>query len=823
VKRFILFALLLFVGTDVLAQGSAPSPSQLWKRNGPDTLVSFTSNRADSIRFWDSLTYWVWDANGGNGKFMFRDTTRFGRHIYGSSGAFTGHLQTASGLVIGLDTVTTWLGAGIFINGGELSAYLGNKIDDTTKILRWLLRGSYINPTTNIIARHFYKGRGVLGNDTLEYNAITLIDSELVTLYYAATHLGGKLLPASDPTNGTWPIYNTTTGTWQYGSTSGGGGGTMTVDTTYGGTNNPFLPTGIQFRSGRYVAFSKSSVGDTIIPDLFHATPLNYGSNAAGTQWYPDTLYTVVGTDTFFMVSNNGTTTTLDARGENNAFRINKPTTIAGDLVIASNGNILSTNTLAVDVSATGGLNINTANGKVINFGLSPTTSTQSFYIIGDTLSGVLPVSGNVSTIKNITYWGSNNGTFDSLLRVNADSLELRKAMILRSNVLTFFSQARQIARKWTRVEGSFTTTDSTAGTIRIVGDPGLGQIDSMRQVGQWYSAFKPFDSLSRLSIAGASGGTLVNFTRATGGSSYTVQWPNAGPSGRKFFGYEGGVYGFFADSNSGSGGNTNVKWDTCKVCALATGKDASDSAFLFGKTQRIASIRQTAAGVTTFDAGQNTTAKFGPTGIAVLDSVLRAPTNIYFGTSVDSTIRLYKELVDSVKNAKGRFRVHYVYVPAGGVYGRPKAPSTSDSVYLMEGRWMDSASGVLWTWTDSSLKGTDTDYAYQDIMFPDTMNVDSITYIWIAGAADSTGGMIDTIKVYKRYSTGSGLIDSVIVTNAARKVGTTATRAVFAVNGASGVNVARGEIWTIKFRNKFPTANGKVRVFGLAARGLVR
>lgn len=821
-KQFLLFIAVFLLAVSVFGQGS-PTIIPPFEQKAGDTLVATTAARTDSIRFFDSLLYWVLDASGGNTKFKFRDTVRFDKHVVGASTAsFNGFVQSASGLVIGIDTVTTWFGDGLYINGGELTSYLGAKIDDTTKLLRWLIRGSYIRPTTNIVARGFFKGTNNLGNDTTSYNSglAALIDSELVTLNHVSTHFAGFALPVSNPTDGTWPIFNSTTQTWQYGSTSGGGASSMRIDTTYGGTDNPFLPTGIQFRSGRYVAFTKSSTGDTLIPDLFHATPLNYASNAAGTQWYPDTLYTVVGTDTFFMAYNSGTTTILDARGENNAFRINKPTTITGNLTISSNGNILSSNTLTFDVSATGGLNINTATGNLINFGLSPASSGPSFYILGDTLSGVLPIAGNASVLKNISYFMSNNGTFDSLLRINVDTLELRRSVVLRANSVTFFSNVRQIARKFTRNEISFTTTDSTAGTLRLVADPGLVQIDSARQVGPWYSAFKSFDSLSRLSIAGASGGALVNFARASGGSSYTVTWPNAGPSGRKFFGYEGGSYGFFADSNSGSGGGGVVKWDTCKACALATGANASDSAFLFGKTQRIASIRQTAAGVTTYDAGQNTTARFGPTGTAVFDSVGRFPASVYFGASNDTSIRLYKELVDSIKNARGRFRYPTIYVPAdAAVYGRPKAPGSSDSVYLMEGRFMDTANGVLWTWTDSSLKGTDTDYAYQQIVFPDTMRIDSISYIGIT----ATSAICDSISVRRRWSRAGGIVDQLVLASSRNETNTSATRQVFAINGSTGVEVGRGEIWVVRFRNKFPSANGVVRVFGLAAQGLVR
>ena len=812
-RKWITLVLLLLVGAEVFAQGSAPSPPQVWRRVNDSIYTRIGTT--DTLRI--SSTGGSARIRTKSGKIIFPDTVSFGGNLiwYGSDA----DRYMIFNSTLAPESIQTFLGSGLEIVNHALTNSLGTDID-STEARRWQLGGTNINPLSSFTGRHWYKGIGSLVVDT----AFTESDSELVTFGYASSYLAGIPITNSSPADGKWPIYNQASNTWQFGSVSGGGGGSMTVDTTYNTSGSQYNPSGIQHRSGQFVAYSKASGGDTVVVDLFHGASLRYGSNAGGTQWYPDTLY-VVGTtttDTFFMVYNNSTTTILDARGENNAIRINKPTTISGNLSIGNSGDILSANQMDIDVSASGGLSINVLNGQTTNIGLSPSSNGPSFYISGDTLSGVLPAAGNTSVLKNISYIYGNNMLIDSAIKVVADTASIRKVIKMRSDSIRFLSSGGQVAKKIKRDEIQLTTTDSAAGILRIVADPGLVQIDSVRFVGAMYSANKPLDSLSRISIRGSAAGKTA-IDRATGGSDYTITLPNAAPSGRKVFGYESGSYGWIPDSNSGSGGNGNVKWDTCGGCALQTGADKSDSAYLFGKTQRIARIRQTASGVTQIDAGDNTTLRVGPTGIAVFDSVARFPTNAYFGNSIDTTIRLYKELVDSVKNARGRFRVHTATIRASMAYGRPKAPGSSDSVFLTGPHFMDTSSGVLWTWTDSTCVGTDTDYVYQEFIFPDTMRVDSIAYVWITGAADTTLGVLDTIKVYKRYSMGSGLLDSLIVTNAARKFGTTATRAVFAVNGSTGVGVGTGETWVIKFRNKLVSDNAKVRVFGVAAKGVVR
>jgi hypothetical protein len=248
-------------------------------------------------------------------------------------------------------------------------------------------------------------------------------------------------------------------------------------------------------------------------------------------------------------------------------------------------------------------------------------------------------------------------------------------------------------------------------------------------------------------------------------------------------------------------------------------------------------------------DAGGNTILELGiNTGTTTVDSSLLVYGGIDFGSggtagAYDTTSRLdsavvrtFKQVVndsikgnkgrwsiiDSLKNSQGRF-AQTTFVPAINTYGRPT--TNTDSLYLTTGHWMDSATGQAWDWTDSTHVAAKTDYVYQDIVFPDSMLVDSLSFVYMTGAADSTLGFIDTIKIYKKWTPALATViaDTLKATLAHRAFSTTALHAYLAVNGATGLAVQGGEIWTVKFRNRFALINSKVRVMGLCAKGRLR
>lgn len=161
-------------------------------------------------------------------------------------------------------------------------------------------------------------------------------------------------------------------------------------------------------------------------------------------------------------------------------------------------------------------------------------------------------------------------------------------------------------------------------------------------------------------------------------------------------------------------------------------------------------------------------------------------------------------------------FKPRYREVVAQRIHFRRGAPA--DSLYASLGVYPDSSTGIVWDVIDSSKTANKVDFIYFSIIFPDTMNVDSIHFEYITSGIDSTGAMVDSVRVYKEFSPTSGAIDSSMYNVGVKKTGNSRTPTGF---GFTAKGVQPGERWTIRFRNKFTAANSCVKIAQVTAGGI--
>jgi hypothetical protein len=161
-------------------------------------------------------------------------------------------------------------------------------------------------------------------------------------------------------------------------------------------------------------------------------------------------------------------------------------------------------------------------------------------------------------------------------------------------------------------------------------------------------------------------------------------------------------------------------------------------------------------------------------------------------------------------------FKPRYREVEASHIYYRRGAPV--DSIYASLPVFIDSSTGVVWDVVDSTKLASKFDFIYFSIDFADTMSVDSLHYQYVTSGADSTGAMIDTIQIHKKFSPASGIVDTTISNVGVKKTGNTAISTGFLIT-ARGVQP--GERWTIRFRNKLAAANSFVRIAHVRAGGV--
>lgn len=847
-KKWIGIAMSLLVGASVFGQGSAPAPAQLWRyKTNKDTLV-LRLNSGDTLKVYDTAGYTILRTRGANVWMRVPDSVRMKYLLVdGQARVNSGYFTAVQGIIIGdplniADTINTLggtqsgLGSGISILNGQLTANLGDTIDDTTEVKRFMLNGRYLNPSSDFIFTHIYKrpGGNFAGDTTLlnNGNAALIPDSEYVTQGYVDNHINSKLFGNDPVTTGHVPVYDATNNRvyWQAQSGGGGGGVGIRIDSTSGGTDTAsWIPSTLFLRPDSQVTFSKGAAADTLILGL-NGRIFKQSSTATTGR---DTLHLEgsTATDHFLTVTNSGTTTIISASGGNDALRFGKPTTIDGNLTLstASSYGIYNPTTIIgnlndggamLSIADTSGIDLGGSGGPV-TFGGAP-----SWEIRADTIKKRTNTGGLIRGI---------NTKIDSMLSVDVDTVRVDVGTRMYHDTTKWFSDPtsgnQQVVRQWRRDTSNAVTIDTTPGILRLVADPGYTWIDTLRV--NKYMVVKDTAGNKRtldsalavgadtiraqvgVAIKGATSGAVTFKSRAVAGSTvYT--FPPDSTNGLVLSTNGAGTLSWV--TGGGGSGNGSANFDT------ASNANGSDTGTLIGSSgASIFKVKQVGVNRTALTAGANTTLELGlNSGVPVVDSSLRITNGLDFGGGFDTTARLDSITVATLRRMRDAVR----FYPAQGVYGRPKAPNGSspliDSVYLTAPHWMDSASGVLWAWTDSSLKGTDTDYVYQTITFGDSALIDSLHFLYITG----TSAVLDTIKIYKQLSGTGGtwtISDTLKATIGVAGTSTSRARVVAAVNGATGWAVSRGEIWTIKFRNKFPSANGVVRVFGLAARGRVR
>ena len=808
-KRFIVFALLLFGCVEVMAQGSAPSPPQLWRRKGTSDTAYMVTNTGDTLLIHKVGSNIKIDLRGNTQSMSIIDSLTLsllgvtqnvtvGDELTVGNGS-SGTLTINNGLA--QQSVYSFTGDGLQIVNGYLSAALGSTVEGS-EITNQTIKKVDIDTTIAMVYASILLGTSASS------------DSAVKSKYYVDHYLAGYPIVGT-PSASQGLFYDAGLASFTYASGgSGSGGDDVRIDQTL--DNSDYVVGSTTYTGGFWDVSTFTMRGDTGL------NIIKSGSHPGDTAIFrPDwariqrndgtqsirTFRTTTG-DTLLVMQDSSTYTKMTT-SNTSGWKWEGATHILGHLYFSGLGKRIDSvagirgyrNYLTVDSDSTLYLNAGRVGGPTnvpVVIG-----SSSNWTLWADTLKGTGPTS-------QIMLIG--RADIDT---VNALRGKMRDGQY---GIIT----STDTALLYTRDTTNDTTTVRAVGKLKFTADSGLTEMDSLVMHGR----LRMYDGTNKLRVDSASQvladslktlpGGFLKFQGATSGiasikaspttTSHTVIWPKA----------LSGVANSVLVDTTGAG---DLKWSTS---GAGNGNGSAD--FDSSTAGLDSNVLKGSGGTVLLDIHKSATPNVvigkGPTmtsliiggnnsGLAAIDTSALIYNSLYFGNAVNKQSK-----IDSTFVYKQLKEKRY-YFNATDIYWSPEKYNTADKMFL------------TWNSCDSSSSWPDNAYKSELFALADsvgdshrplnlTWNASErdtlLSFYWkyMSDSAAGTGGADTSNIMYPNYAflyVNQTRVDSVFIGK------TYASKTVDSINFADR-QIAAGDVVTIMlwFETQVTSAVKRVR-----------
>lgn len=730
-RKWIALVLLLLVGAEVFAQGSAPSPPQLWRRKGTADTSFVVIKTGDTVMVYDTAQYTKIQLRGSNTAWLLPDTIKTATLVATNKIYSTSLLEIrGSGFIIntfaeGPDTIWSLLGNGHEIVNGYLTVTLGASIEGS-EITNQTIGKVDIDTTAAMVYASMYFGTSASS------------DSAAKSKYYIDHTLAGYPIVGT-PAASQGLFYDAGLASFTYAAGGSGGGDNTRIDqtldtssytvgsTTYPGGFWDVSTFTMRGDTGLNIVKSGAHPGDTAIfrPDWTRiqrndsTLSIRVFKNAAG-----ENMMTMEDSSSFTKIST----------GNNSGFKFN------GDVNIHGNQRFFGSNREIDSLYAIKG---------------APNSSYMDIFDAdGVAIQGLgsnLPV-----TIGSSTNWTiradtirASNGQILGIKYASIDTLYAHRELMRAGQfgILT----STDTALLYTRDSANDTTTVRAVGKLKFTADAGLTEMDSVALHGR----LRMYDGTNKSRIDSASGisadtlktlpGGFLTLQGATSGrvrmksaattTSYDLTWPNAqgaagtvpqndGSGGLTWSASAGGGNGSADfDSTAGGGLDSNILKGSSGTILLDIHKSATPNVVI-GKGATMTSL---------IIGGNNS-------GVTAVDTAALIYNNLYFGNQLNKQSK-----IDSTFVYEQLKKLRY-YFKATDLYWAPEKANAADKRFLT---WnlCDTAA----TWPNNSHLA----YLY-DLVDSTGDSKRPLNHTMFAGERDSLFSMVWNYRTDSAAFTGS-------------------------------------------------------------------
>lgn len=484
-RKWIAFVLLLLVGAEVFAQGSAPSPPQIWRRKGTSDTSYIVTNTGDSIFLRRSGTNILLDLRGTHTDLLINDSVTLASLGVTGTATVVNELMVGDGSTgtltinnaLAQQSIYSFTGDGMSIVNGYLTNVLGQTIEGS-EVTNQTLTKSDIDTTATFPFGALY------------HVTTATSDSAYQSKYYIDHNLFGYSVTGT-PTGGQVPVYNSGSGQWSFGSGGGGSGDDIAFDmtlgsgdytlgaTTYTGGYINTSTVWIRGDTGLNILKSGQHPGDTMLftPD-WARIQRNDGTQSIRTfrTTSGDTLLVMQDSSSFTKMTtsnNSGWKFEAPVHIDNNLTFDNSARSIVGPFLIQGQDDALP---LAIGDSTSLGLQTSYTNKPVV------IGSSSNYIFHADSL------------------YGTGNGLLSGLKRTITDTVVPLR--IRQEAGSTFIVTSADTTLKIVRDTANDTTTLTSVGKLKLTADAGLTEMDSVALHGR----LRMYDGTNKSRIDSASG-----------------------------------------------------------------------------------------------------------------------------------------------------------------------------------------------------------------------------------------------------------------------------------------------------------------------------
>lgn len=729
-RKWITFVLLLLVGAEVFAQGSAPSPPQLWRRKGTADTSYVVIKTGDTVMIYDTASYTKISIRGSNEGFLIPDS------LIGTQ------IRLTDRIIVPVAQIGQSGGAGSlvfdnFASSDYFYSLIGNGLENVNGYLTVTIGASVEGSevTNQTLTKSDFDTTASYPFGNAYHVTSATADSAYKSKYYIDNNLFGYSVTGT-PTGGQVPVYNSGSGQWSFGSGGGGSGDDIAFDmtlgsgdytlgaTTYMGGYINTSTVWMRGDTGLNILKSGQHPGDTMLftPDWTRiqrndsTLSIRVFKNAAG-----ENMMTMEDSSSFTKIST----------GNNSGFKFN------GDVNIHGNQRFFGSNREIDSVYAIKG---------------APNSSYMDIFDAdGVAIQGLgsnLPV-----TIGSSTNWTiradtirASNGQILGIKYASIDTLYAHRELMRAGQfgILT----STDTALLYTRDSANDTTTVRAVGKLKLTADAGLTEMDSVALHGR----LRMYDGTNKSRIDSASGisadtlktlpGGFLTLQGATSGrtrikgnasaiTSYDLVLPAAQGAANQALINDGS--GNFSWGSAGTG-NGSADFDTAANKNNNVLKGVSDSVLLRAQ-RRAANIMELRAGPgLTFVLGDSVS------NISAIDTSVIIYGSAYFGNGAGDYDRLDSQrVVNSI-------RLNRYYFKASDLYWSPEKSNAADKRFLT---WnlCDTAS----TWPNNSHLA----YLY-DLVDSTGDSKRPLNHTWFATERDSLFSLVWNYRTDSAAFTGS-------------------------------------------------------------------